>query len=169
MGATTRQEHCYLTRTPVQKVAIASGIFLVSLGLLGTVMPAFFGMHLNFAHNLVHLVIGALGIWAGTSDSLRSKVYCLSFGTLFAFLGIAGFVIGQPGLPAVGNSTSEQSLIRIVPNILEFGTMDHGIHLLLSLVLYFGVYVWRKHKNDADAANVDVQGRRERIIERKHQ
>jgi hypothetical protein len=125
-----------LRRTIPQKVAIGFGVGFIVIGFAGVVMPGFLGMHLSVAHNLIHLASGALALWAGYSDGPnKAYYYCLSFGIVYGLLGIMGFLIGQPGYPSVGHMAADQNLLRVIPNILEFGSSDHIVHLLIAAFL----------------------------------
>ena len=136
------------------------GIFFVLLALIGVVMPGFMGMHLSMMHNLIHLVTGALALWAGSSDDSRKAYNCaVGLGTVYGLLGIAGFVIGAPGYPGVGNMAADQNLLRLIPNVLEIGTADHSANLLVSAFFLFSAYAWKKSFQDTDRSIIDNQRR----------
>jgi hypothetical protein len=136
----------------------------ILLGVLGIVMPGFIGMHLSMAHNLVHLITGALALWVGYSeDPGKSYTFSIAFGAIYGVLGLAGFLIGQPGYPGVGHMAADQNLLRVIPNVLEFGTMDHGIHILLSAFFLVGAFAWKHSFADADRSIIDVQSRRDTV------
>jgi hypothetical protein len=136
-------------RTTPQKVCIGLGIVFVLVGLAGIMMPGFLGMHLSLAHNIIHLGSGALALWAGYADRPeKSYVFCLSFGAVYGLLGILGFIAGEPGYPGVGNMEADQNLLRILPNLLEFGTMDHFVHLILGAAFIGAGLAYKKHRAD---------------------
>lgn len=150
------------TRNPIQKVCITLGIIFVVMGVLGIIMPGFMGMHLSMAHNLVHLLTGALALWIGYYDDVsKAYTFSIAFGLIYGVLGIAGYVIGQPGYPGVGHMAADQNLLRVIPNVLEFGTMDHGVHILLSAFFLVGAFAWKHSYADADRSIIDVQRRRD--------
>jgi hypothetical protein len=62
-------------------------------------------------------------------------------------VGIMGFLFGVPGYPTVGNMEADQNLVRIIPDILEMGTMDHIMHFLIGTFLLFTAYTFRKERN----------------------
>lgn len=149
-------------KTAIQKVAIGMGLAFLGVGLVGIITPGFMNMHLSMAHNLIHVGSGALALWAGYSDSpKKAYTFCLSFGSVYGLLGLAGFLIGQPGYPGVGHMEADQNLLRVIPNVLEFGTADHSVHLLLSAIFLFSAYSWKKKIDDAGRSIVDVQRRKE--------
>lgn len=152
------------TRSAPQKVCIAMGIFFILAGLAGIVMPGLMGMHLSMPHNLIHLVSGALALWCGYADESRKAYnFSIGFGSIYGLLGIAGFILGQPGYPGVGHMEADQNLLRVIPNILEFGSNDHTLHILLSAVLLFTAYLWKRRNLDADRSIVDVQRRASQV------
>jgi len=103
-------------------------------------------MHLSIIHNAIYIGSGAIALWSGISNSRRAINYCIAFGTAYGFLGIAGFVLGEPGYPGVGNLEADQNLFRLIPNILEQGSMDHIVHMLISAFLIYTAYTFRKDK-----------------------
>lgn len=156
-----RPHHVTHPRVTVQKIAIGVGIFSVALGLIGIVVPGFLGLHLSFSHNVIHLLIGSLAIWCGYSDDpKKSYGFAMGFGVFYALIGLAGFVIGEPGYPGVGYMEADENLMRVVPNVLEFGSMDHIEHLVAAVVLLLGAYGWIKQKDEFSRTVVDTQGRR---------
>jgi hypothetical protein len=133
-------------RTTPQKVCISMGFAFIFIGFFGVLLPSFLGMHLSMAHNLFYIICGAVALWSGYSSLNRSMAYAIGFGAIFGLLGIAGYVLGVPGYPSVGNMEADQSLFRMIPNVLEFGTMDHIVQLLISAFLLFSAYTYRKDR-----------------------
>lgn len=133
-------------RSGPQKVAITLGLCFLVLGLVGVMIPGLLGMHLSVAHNLVHILSGMVAIWCGFANSNRAYYFCLSFGAVYGFLGIAGFLLGEPGYPAFGHMEADQNLFRVIPNVLEFGTMDHLVHMFIGAFLILTTYSYRKDK-----------------------
>lgn len=78
-----------------RKVCIIMGVGLFVAGVLGFVMPTFLGTHLSIAHTLIHLASGALALYFGLAGTMkRAKIFSIVFGTVYAFLGLAGFIAG---------------------------------------------------------------------------
>lgn len=134
-------------KTAVQKITLTLGGALILAGFAGAILPGAFGMHLSMTHNFVHIVSGAMALWFGSSTSSRAFAYCLVFGAFYAVVGIMGFLFGVPGYPTVGNMEADQNLVRIIPDILEMGTMDHILHFLIGTFLLFTAYTFRKERN----------------------
>ena len=133
-------------RSPVQKVCILVGAILVMIGLSGVLMPGLLGMHLSMLHNFAHILSGSLALWVGFSAPRKAFSYSLIFGGIYCFLGIIGFLYGEPGYPTVGNMEADQNLFKVAPNFLELGTMDHIAHLIIGSFLLFTAYTFRKDR-----------------------
>jgi hypothetical protein len=90
------------------------------------------GMHLTLAHNLVHLVSGALALYFGLKGTpIAASAFCIWFGAIYGLLGLVGFMIG----------TAPDKMFTIIPDQLMFGRMDHIVHLVLGAAfLVAGLY-----------------------------
>jgi hypothetical protein len=108
----------------IKKTATIGGIVLIGAGLLGFLVPGFMGMHLTAAHNLVHLVSGAVALYFGLKGTLTAaRTFCIAFGALYGLLGLAGFVAG-----------GADHTLTLIPGQLVLGTMDHVVHLIVGAV-----------------------------------
>jgi hypothetical protein len=120
-----------------KKVATVLGIGFLLVGLLGFVAPGFLGAHLSPAHNIVHLVTGAVSLWLGLKGSLgAAKAFCIAFGAVYLLLAVGGFVLGTQAEPSVHAGPSDAKLWKVIPGTLEFGTADHIIHILLGGIYF---------------------------------
>lgn len=150
-----QSHHLMAPRSLTQKVCIGTGIFFVAAGLIGIVIPGFMAMHLSLAHNIIHLVSGALALWCGYADDPKKAYnFALGFGIVYGLLGLAGFVVGEPGYPGVGHMEADDNLMRIIPNVLEFGTVDHLVHIALASILLLSAYSWLKRREDEAASGI---------------
>ena len=103
------------------------GVVFLLVGVAGFVSPNLLGAHLNSAHNVVHLVSGAVALYFGFAGSLpAAKTFALVFGVVYLGLGVLGFGIGS----------GPERLWEIGP--LDLGQADHGIHILLGVVFLAG-------------------------------
>jgi hypothetical protein len=103
------------------------GVVFVLVGLIGFVRPELLGAHLSTAHNLVHLVSGAVALYLGFAGSLAAaRAFCLVFGVLYLGLGILGMAVG----------TGNDRMWMVGP--LHLGQADHGIHVLLGVIFLAG-------------------------------
>ncbi len=119
-------------------IATILGIGFLLVGVLGFVAPGSLGMHLSPAHNVVHLVTGAVSLFLGLKGSLSAaKTFCIVFGAVYLLLGVAGFVAGGEGEPGVPGP-SDARLLKVLPGVLEFGTSDHAVHILLGAIFLIG-------------------------------
>src|SRR4051812_49480696 len=105
-------------------IATILGIIFLVVGLLGFAMPGIMGMHLSAAHNVVHLVSGALALYFGTKGTYESaRAFCIIFGLVYGLLGLIGFVA----------AAGARSLLNFHSHPLIFGRKGHTI-LLVHLV-----------------------------------
>ena len=103
------------------------GVVFLLVGLLGFVSPNLLGAHLNAAHNVVHIVSGALALYFGFAGTLAgAKTFSLVFGVVYLGLGVLGMAMG----------TGADRMWMLGP--LHFGQVDHGIHILLGVVFLAG-------------------------------
>ena len=129
------------------------GVVFILVGIIGFVAPGLLGMHLSLAHNLVHLISGALALYFGFAGTLAgARLFCIAFGVVYGLLGVAGFLLGSggahtvAGVPAHGN---DASLLQALPGSLELASMDHTVHILLAIVFLIGGFLTRADINRA--------------------
>ena len=108
------------------------GIVFLLVGILGFV-PALtpnamlFGIfHVNLAHNVVHLLSGAIALLCGISSTHASRTYFRIFGVVYGIVAVLGFV--EP----------EGNLLGIIANNVA-DTWLHVAIAALSLTLGFAV------------------------------
>lgn len=118
---------------PARSYARVLGWLLLVIGLLGF-LPTVGGtlgsgssnllgiFPINNVHNVVHIVTGLLGVFAGYYRSgVYARTYALTFGVVYALVTILGFVVA-PGGP-VGY------LLGLIP----LNIADNLLHLLIAL------------------------------------
>lgn len=104
------------------------GVIFLLIGIAGFAAPTLMGFHLGPAHNLVHLLSGAIALYLGFAGTLSAaRTFCLVFGVVYLGLGLLGMVMGNPAM---------DRMWRVGP--LELGMADHGLHLLLGAVFLAG-------------------------------
>lgn len=104
------------------------GVVFVLVGICGFVAPTLLGAHLTPAHNLVHIVSGAIALYFGFAGSYSgAKGFCLIFGIVYLLLGVAGWFMG----------TGPEHMFNI-GSLLMLGKVDHIIHMLLGIVFLAG-------------------------------
>src|SRR5262249_9044479 len=117
-----------ITKIMAKTVCKILGVVFVLVGLVGFVKPDLLGAHLNAAHNMVHIVSGAIALYFGFAGSAgAAKGFCFIFGIVYLLLGIAGGFLG-PGEMHMFN----------VGTLLTLGKMDHIIHVLLGIIFLMG-------------------------------
>jgi len=105
------------------------GVVFLLVGLIGFASPHLLNAHLSAAHNVVHIVSGAIALYFGFAGTLSgAKTFSLVFGIVYLALGILGMALG----------TGDDRLWRVLPDTLEFGMADHGIHILLGVIFLAG-------------------------------
>jgi len=126
------------------------GVVFILVGIIGFLAPGLLGMHLSLAHNLVHLISGALALYFGFAGTLSAaRLFCIVFGVVYGLLGVAGFLLGSTGahgaagVPAGHHGATDSSLWALLPGSLELASMDHIVHILLALVFLVGGFLTR--------------------------
>ncbi|HLL70512.1 MAG TPA: DUF4383 domain-containing protein [Pyrinomonadaceae bacterium] len=118
-----------------KRISTILGIVFLLVGIVGFVAPGVGGFHLSTAHNLIHIVSGALALYFGLAGTLSAaRLFCIVFGVVYGLLGIAGFLLGAPGTPSMPGMAADSRLFKVLPGMLELGTSDHTFHILLGIV-----------------------------------
>jgi drug/metabolite transporter superfamily protein YnfA len=115
---------------PAQLYALAIGLVLVALGVVGFFYEASFEtggglsrdavlgvLDVNGWHNLVHIVSGVFGLLVATSYP-GARVYALAFGGIYLLVSLLGFLAGDGG---------------VVLGLLPVSTEDNVLHLLVGV------------------------------------
>ena len=120
------------------RIATILGVGFLLVGVLGFFAPGVAGMHLSMVHNVVHLATGAVSLWIGLKGSpAAARGFCLAFGAVYLLLGVAGFVAGSPaGTPLPG--PGDDRMLKLIPGMLELGTRDHIVHIVLGALYLIG-------------------------------
>ena len=104
------------------------GVVFVIVGIAGFISHDLLGAHLNLAHNVVHIVSGALALYFGFAGSAgAARGFCLLFGLVYLLLGVVGWFMG----------TGPEHMFN-VSTLLMLGKMDHIIHILLGVIFLAG-------------------------------
>lgn len=111
-----------------KSISTILGIIFLIVGLLGFAAPDMMGMHLSAAHNIVHLVSGALALYFGTKGTYEAaRGFCIIFGIIYGLLGLIGFVAGGANYA-----------LTLIPNQLVLGKMDHIVHIIFGVLFILG-------------------------------
>jgi hypothetical protein len=129
-------------------IATLVGVVFILVGIAGFIPGAhtLLGAHLSPAHNVVHLVSGAVSLYFGMKGSLSgARTFCLIFGIVYGLLGVVGFIAGKPG-SFMGKA--DDRLLSVLPGTLEFGTVDHIIHIAIGVLFIIGALATRARATD---------------------
>jgi preprotein translocase subunit Sss1 len=128
-------------RIMAKTIATVLGVVFLLVGIIGFVKPDLLGTHLSLAHNLVHIISGAVALYFGLAGTLSgARLFCLIFGAVYLLLGIVGFVAGGEGTVTAGmpGMSPDPNLFKVLPGTLELGRWDHIVHVLLGIVFLIG-------------------------------
>lgn len=82
----------------VKTAAVLFGVVFILVGILGfvpgvTTNEMLLGIfHVNAAHNVVHLLSGAVALFAGMTSAGASRMYFRIFGVVYGLVAIMGFM-----------------------------------------------------------------------------
>ena len=130
-------------------VAIIMGAAFILIGLIGFISDNFLGTHLTTAHNIIHLVSGAASLYIGLKGSIQAaKLFGYGFGALYLLLGAVGYWMGgMQQTTLLPHSAQEggvnENMFRMIPGVLELGTMDHLLHVVIGLVFIIAAVLTR--------------------------
>jgi hypothetical protein len=111
------------------------GTVFVVLGIAGFVSPGLGGTHLSPAHNVIHIVSGALALWFGLRGTLQgARLFSWIFGLVYGLLGVAGMLFGHSGMAMMHDMGPDSKLLTVIPNVLELGRNDHVLHIIIGVV-----------------------------------
>lgn len=109
------------SKTPAQIYALAFGIVLLAVGILGFFADASFGAGSNVSggtlvgfevngwHNLVHIASGLLGLLMWSRPE-TARLYALGFGSVYLVVTIWGFISGDHVLWLIPVNTADNFL-----------------------------------------------------------
>lgn len=118
-----------------KKICNILGLVFILLGVAGFFAPNLLGTHLGMAHNVIHLVTGAIALYLGMKGSEdAARTFCWVFGVVYLALGVLGFVLGA----------GDDKMWTVLPDQLMLGTMDHAVHAVLGVVFLIGGFASKK-------------------------
>lgn len=137
-----------------KRICTILGIGFLLVGIIGFFARDFLGTHLSITHTIIHLVSGAAALYLGLKGTLaQARLFCIVFGIVYALLGVAGFLLGSSASPSAGvPGPHDDRLFKVIPGVLELGTPDHALHILLGLIFLIGGFLT---KADLSARTVD--------------
>ena len=90
--------------------ALVVGAVLLIIGVLGLVTSSFMGMQFHPAHNVIHLISGIVGLWAGSRGDKLARPYAQVFGAVYTLVAVAG----ETGAH-VASAVPEESWMSVCP------------------------------------------------------
>jgi len=116
--------------TPASLYAGLIGSVLVVAGVIGFFYSASFGspgsvdavfgvLDVNAWHNIVHILTGAVGVFAFASGPRAARMYALIFGAIYIVVALWGFIIG-----------GGESILGFIP----INDEDNVLHTVLGLL-----------------------------------
>lgn len=120
----------------LKTAAVVFGVVFIVAGVLGfvpgvTTDNMLLGIfHVNAAHNVVHLLSGAVALWAGLTSVSNARLYFRVFGIVYAIVAMLGFYVGDdPVFGFIANNAAVTWLhvvIAVVALWLGFGVKDES-------------------------------------------
>lgn len=97
--------------------ATVLGAVLLLIGIIGFINDPVFGLfNVNALHNLIHLLSGAIGIWAGVwGGVLAARWFNKVFGIVYAVVAVLGFA-------------------GLLTGLLDLNAADNWLHVLFAVV-----------------------------------
>lgn len=121
----------------LKRAAIIFGIAFVAAGILGFVPGVttadgyLLGIfHVDAAHNIIHLVSGAVALYAGMQSESLSRLYFQAFGVIYAVVALLGLFYGRE--PLLG--------------FIAHNPADVVLHLVIAVVALYLGFVYREHR-----------------------
>lgn len=117
----------------LKTLSVVFGIVFLAVGVLGFV-PGITSadghllgiFHVNAVHNVVHLLSGAVALYAGMASVDAARWYFRVFGLVYAAVAALGFVYG------------DQAILGLVANNMA-DTFLHVVIAAAALVIGFGI------------------------------
>ena len=109
-----------------KQVATLVGVVFILVGIVGFLKHDLLGAHLSAAHNVVHLVSGAVSLYFASKGLAQARLFCLVFGVVYGLLGVVGMIAGS----------GPDKLLNL-PS-LTLGTYDHYIHIAIGVLYLIG-------------------------------
>lgn len=118
----------------LKTIAIVFGVVFILVGILGfipSVSPHehLLGIfHVNAAHNVVHLLSGAVAVVSGMCSTRAAQIFFRVFGFIYGLVAVIGFFVGdQPIFGLISNNMADVWLhlgIAVSSLFLGFGVRD---------------------------------------------
>lgn len=136
-------------RHSTQVISLFVGALLFVLGLAGILSEGFAGFHLSAPYSSIIAFSGGMLFYTGYKNKSREAfLSCLVFSIFYGLHAIAGWVLGEPGIPRVGFTRPDPAWLTIIPNVHELGRNDHILNSVLSVILMGGAIDWFRRNSE---------------------
>ena len=104
----------------VKSMAVVFGVVFLIIGVLGfvpgvTTDHMLLGIfHVNAAHNVVHLLSGAVALFCGMSSTAASRMYFRIFGVIYGLVAVMGFMVGDGMLLGLISNNTADTWLHVV-------------------------------------------------------
>jgi Domain of unknown function (DUF4383) len=104
----------------VKTLGILFGIVFLAVGILGFVPgitnnEMLLGIfHLNAAHSVVHIVSGAIFLFASMSGAAGARLWFQIFGVIYAIVAVLGFMNGDQPILGLISSSMNNTWLHVV-------------------------------------------------------
>ena len=104
----------------VKTAAVLFGIVFILVGILGFVPGVtnnemLLGIfHVNAAHNVVHLLSGAVALFAGMASAGAARIYFRVFGVIYGLVAVMGFMMGDGMLLGMISNNTADTWLHVV-------------------------------------------------------
>lgn len=129
------------------------GALFITIGLVGFVVDNLMGAHLSYTNNVIHVLSGVVALISAYASRRAARICAYSLGAIYGVLGILGFIMGLPADPSVGAIARDSSLWVISPQVLEFGTADHILHLVFAAAFILAASIHRQRSSKTPVWN----------------
>jgi hypothetical protein len=86
--------------------------------------------HVDAAHNVIHLVSGAIALWVARQSESASRLYFQIFGVIYAVVALLGLFYGRE--PLLG--------------FVAHNPADVVLHLVIAVIALYLGFVYREHR-----------------------
>ena len=106
-----------------KKVAMVFGVIFLILGVLGFIPNPIVGddgavFHTDMMHNLVHIVLGIVLIWAGKKGGSTTVLTLKVVGVIYLVVAVLGFLMGEGS----------------ILGLMEVNGADNWLHLVVAIL-----------------------------------
>lgn len=127
-------------KSAAQVFCVGLGVILLVIGMAGFAIPNLWGGHFGPVHNFIHIVSGVISLWYGAGRSaLSAKRFSQLMGGFYLLMGVVGLLLGA------GNA---DAMWIAIPNVLEFGTTDHFLHIVVAAAFFLGSLLTLRKKSE---------------------